>query len=438
MVILKRLAGSKWGCARSTLIMTYCTYILPVLLYCCEPLITAPDQTLQQIEKIQNQALRLITGGVKTTPTDAMLLITGLKPIRNCIEERALLLYEKLIRSVDDNFWSTYENAERRLKTQEGFIQKALQLKSRSYITSLPQLLQQQQHPLLATPVKYNLNLQEYVVKRDLDILQLKLIAIDTINSNYPEAQWLHVYTDGSQIEGQVNVGAGIYCKLFSIYKAVGKFKTAYDGEIEAIYVALHQLTCHLEKFDNVVILSDSQAAIQSIASLENTSTEISNCKTIIQNLQNANKTVVLQWIPGHCQIFGNDQADALAKKATSILQTQKEYTSYTSVKRYIRKVYNDHHVKQLTNRTSQKQWNTSLLDLPDWPRRNSVALFRLHTGHDCLAKHLHRFGMAETPFCPLCKQKVDMDRHHLNQCPALTTVNECDRYWEARSKMGY
>ncbi|VDO11525.1 unnamed protein product, partial [Rodentolepis nana] len=40
-------------------------------------LIKATEVTLKPLEKAHNQALRLITGGIKSTPIDAMLLVTG-------------------------------------------------------------------------------------------------------------------------------------------------------------------------------------------------------------------------------------------------------------------------------------------------------------------------------------------------------------------------
>ena len=78
--VLKRLAGSKWGCARSTLNITYQKYILPIITYSCESLVTAQPHTFKVLEHAQNQALRQITGAVKTTPIDAMTFITDNKP----------------------------------------------------------------------------------------------------------------------------------------------------------------------------------------------------------------------------------------------------------------------------------------------------------------------------------------------------------------------
>ena len=65
--VLKRLAGCKWGCARSTLNLTYQKYVLHVITCSCESLVTAQPQTFQMLEHAQNQALILITGAVTTT-----------------------------------------------------------------------------------------------------------------------------------------------------------------------------------------------------------------------------------------------------------------------------------------------------------------------------------------------------------------------------------
>jgi len=53
--------------------------------------------------RAQNQALRLITGAVKTTPVDAMLFTTGNKPIQELIKEKSVLLHEKRLESQETN-----------------------------------------------------------------------------------------------------------------------------------------------------------------------------------------------------------------------------------------------------------------------------------------------------------------------------------------------
>nr|CUU97912.1 hypothetical transcript [Hymenolepis microstoma] len=76
------------------------------MLYCCEILVTASEAILKPLEKTHNHALRLITGGIKSTPIDAMLLVTENSTIRSSVEEKALTLYEKPPRISSDKFWS--------------------------------------------------------------------------------------------------------------------------------------------------------------------------------------------------------------------------------------------------------------------------------------------------------------------------------------------
>ncbi|GIY01930.1 hypothetical protein CEXT_332111 [Caerostris extrusa] len=57
---LKRLAGSRGGCSGQTMLQTYHTFILPLLTYCCEPLVVAGEYVLVSLKKIQNQSLQLL------------------------------------------------------------------------------------------------------------------------------------------------------------------------------------------------------------------------------------------------------------------------------------------------------------------------------------------------------------------------------------------
>jgi hypothetical protein len=136
--VLKRLAESKWRCARSTLNFTYQKYVLPVITYSCESPVTAQTHTLKVLEHAQNQAVLLITGAVKTTPIVAMTFITDNKPIRELIKEKAAQLHEKLLRIPGDQYWKIYENKPRNLKTQSGFIQKVTEIKTKIEIKGKP------------------------------------------------------------------------------------------------------------------------------------------------------------------------------------------------------------------------------------------------------------------------------------------------------------
>jgi hypothetical protein len=129
--------------------------------------------------------------------------------------------------------------------------------------------------------VEYYLHLQQSIIKGEIRTETHRHLALETMNTRYPQDKWLHVFIDGSQIDGYINAGAGIYCELFSCYMPLGQHSTAFDGEIEATSTAL--LNLHENKFERGVIFSDSKAAILSVGPTETvTLTEAKDCQVLI------------------------------------------------------------------------------------------------------------------------------------------------------------
>jgi hypothetical protein len=78
------------------------------------------------------------------------------------------------------------------------------------------------------------------------------------------------------------------------------------------------------------LVFSDSKAALLSAVSTETViSAEARECQALIWQLKVKHKQISLQWLQGHCQIAGNEHADALAKKGTKILQTHTREASH-------------------------------------------------------------------------------------------------------------
>ena len=267
----------------------------------------------------------------------------------------------------------------------------------------------------------------------------LKQTTLETIENRYPLNKWLHVYTDGSQIYKNGTTGAGIHCDLFQMYHSLGRYHTAFDGEIKAITTALSQLTCRTLSSHNVVILSDSKAAISAIANhvLPSTSIEITLSRQFARQMRHLGKNVHLQWIPSHCGVSGNEKADLLAKKGTQISQTSLITIPYRRTATNIHHMVREAFHANLQEQTKNKPWKDKLpTNVPEWPRKEAVAIFRTITGHDCLGKHLHRLGILPTPCCMLCNSLDTMDADHIRNCPSLKAISFTERYWEARTSM--
>ena len=127
----------------------------------------------------------------------------------------------------------------------------------------------------------------------------------------YPQEAWIHVYTDGSATN---NGGAGILVHFpggqkVSASIAVGKHCSNYHAETEALIQAAPIVQASDHDCKQVVFLSDTLSVLQAYQSHK-----LPNLTKALQQVA-ATRRAVLQWIPAHRGILGNEQADILAKK---------------------------------------------------------------------------------------------------------------------------
>lgn len=349
-----------------------------------------------------------------------------------------MILYEKLIRLPSTELWRTYDITKpRRLKTQDGFIQKVFKLLTDYSLQNVPlEELLKPVNPIHIRPVIYECTLMKAMTKSSSLEIELKAAALETIYTRYPNNNWIHIYTDGSKMND--SVGVGVYSEYFAFYAALGPFRTNFDGELEAIRIATEQINVRSVQLNNIVIFSDSISAIQAISAHNVAESKIiDSCRRNIDLLSSKGMTVVLQWIPSHVGINGNEWADRLAKKGTDILQSQiNSEVPFLSIKRIIKSVVKKNFEKNLFEEIKNKKWRDAIDKIPDSPRSIAVAAFRLETGHDCLAKHLYRIGVYSSPLCTLCNQNIEMDKDHLQNCTSLNEENLYNRYWQARGQM--
>jgi len=88
--------------------------------------------------------------------------------------------------------------------------------------------------------------------------------------------------------------------------------------------MALQQLLLRPTAFKKAVLLVDYKSAIQTAASNKQATTQtVKQPRRTIKLLNRQSKTVAFQWVPSHVGIHGNETADLLAKKGTTLQNKQ-------------------------------------------------------------------------------------------------------------------
>ncbi|GFY16475.1 putative RNA-directed DNA polymerase from transposon BS [Trichonephila clavipes] len=235
--------------------------------------------------------------------------------------------------------------------------------------------------------VHFHFNMFAPVTKQDLIPAHLRQLALESINEILCDA--IKIYTDGSRLDDRA--GSGIYIENSAIINE--------------------------SDYGELWILSDSRSSLQHLHNWTQVGDKTSI--SILHNLKLISKhhDVHFQWIPSHVDIFGNEQADRLAREGCSLLTTSSPAITYS-----------EHQSK--INRQISKEWNIppshhwyaarepgSFLDL-NCDRASKTAISRLASGH---TKCLSFFeGRKTFKFCSKCKVQ-QASAEHILDCLGLS-----------------
>ena len=184
--------------------------------------------------------------------------------------------------------------------------------------------------------------------------------------------------------------------------------KQNYKAEAAAIEEAVALLHTPKSYNKNIVLLSDAKSVLQALHNLRNRAH--SNLKASLLQLGLSAQQIVLQWLPGHCNIWGNTRADQLAKEGSQLEQLDGG-SSYAES-------------KTLVKAAMARKWKS---DHPDSDPSDPIhgmtrisqqtIIFRLRTVHNRLRQHMYkRFRVGDSEICP-CGQAPQNTQHVLQAC---------------------
>ena len=232
----------------------------------------------------------------------------------------------------------------------------------------------------------------------------------------------LIIWSDGSKLETE-GVGTGIALKqgITWLQKGypLGKTKEVFDAELYGIKSALDIAINKLSRnpyIKRLIVLSDSQAALLRVSTdyLGPGQAIAIDISVRAQTLVDKGIEVILQWVPSHIGIEGNERADKAAKEAAEkpIPPGTERYSSFSYITRKIK----------ARKQTETKEWLDKKIYKGERKKRDrtyslfgplkldpqvSIAekplarrFYQLKIGHAITAAYLYRIKKSDSEKC--------------------------------------
>ena len=411
LALLRKLAGTQWGAAETVLKNVYIGAIRPHLEYGSTTFTSASKSTLYMLDKVQNQAMRLITGAMKSTPIKVMEETTAISSLGYRRDMRNLIQAERYKCSPSHPMKVRINGMTKNRIKRESIIHKYQRLNKvfnnsikfgktmQSKFSSLPESFPQVNRSLTIRNTIQGLN-----KRQDDNIKKQQTLAY--IDEHYPHELWIHVYTDGSATNAVQDGGAGSIIFLqggqtIENSTATGKHCTNYFAEVKALEQGAKAVDDLTDQTSDVVFLTDSRSALDAIQNQN---------EPYLMRILNGSlekRRVVLQWIPAQCGINGNEMAYKLAKRGAAMTQHDNPITlaeKKTIIKHSFR-------AKKIPD-------NYHKLD-----RAEQVIILRLRKGHNRLNSHMYKtMKLVQSPLCT-CYTGDHFADHILQDCPTFTNL---------------
>ena len=417
--MLSALSGTDWGCGKRELRSLYYTFSRSKMLYAAssyQPWMSATQR--KRMEVTQNKALMIITGQHKDTPCGALCREADVCSMETMMKREAVKSAEKALRLPT--------NHPRRIAWEASSDKKGTRTSWRSQckevLRTMPAGFENRKEIQLFSNPPWEKTIFDVHVKlpgldSKNDALQIRLDAaiarLDELGGVWT------IYTDGSADAGTNNGGSAAVITQGSALNPIVEtaikrrgaiLTSSFEEEMQAMHDAVSWMKEHGLRDQRIVVATDSQSLC---SALQNRSNDVGD---LLKNIRECQNQVVIQWIPGHSDIPGNEIADAMAKEATTSEGPNRPISfnsAVATIKAKIKEPPIEHQrtaavysafsaekEKRVTNRKEQEM----------------LALVR--SGHYLeFAQYRKRIGKCEDGSCVRCGAESD-DLEHWLKCP--------------------
>lgn len=310
------MSSIRWGSDREILLRIYQTLVQSKIDFGCIVYGSARRSYLNQLNKIQNLAVRHAICAFRTSPIEAILCDASSLPL-NLRRDMQLITYGVKIQTLSNHLNNKIftnlpsPHTLRRSSTKPSSIRFSdtseeyrinLQTEKLTYTYDTP--------PWLRKLPQINISLSKYK-KEDTAPSMYRTLFLEQMDL-YNEH--LVIYTDGSKSDN--GTGAAIVIGVDSFFWILNQESSILNAELYAIWQAL--LYFSQSSFEKCLVCTDSLTATLSTKNRFSANEWVVCIQELLTHLYSMQRTISIMWIPGHTDIPGNTEADLVAKKATS------------------------------------------------------------------------------------------------------------------------
>lgn len=446
---IRRITRPSWGITPKYARRLYIGVALPRILYgvdvwCGPPMNTHTEvknlgtsRIINKLTSTQRSGTLAVTGGLRTSPTDALDACAFLLPLSLTIERWSLRAAVRLASSPPEHplYKPVKHASSRNAKRHRSPLHSLL-----GSIDFNPKLIEKipakPRNPALTGKLPFTVS--------------IALSKESSVAEDRHAQESVRIYTDGSAHNGKVGAAAILMQpdephRTLHYHLGSDKQHTVHEAENIGILLALHLILTERSRNRTFAIGTDNQAALEAFDSnLRSPAHHISREAIRLGNMiskrsRGRNHALTLRWTAGHAGIPGNELADKEAKKAASGLTSDKKL-----LPPYLRRVLltNPSAVIQHKNSETKKKWLkkwknskrgrklanlgystpsinlTRIISGTNISRRSASLVTQLLLNHVPLNSYLHKFKTIDSARCPACGAVPETVRHFLLECP--------------------
>lgn len=422
--VLRRIAGTTWGGSVSSLLKVHNALIKQKIAYSSPVLHGISRSSEERLQRLIARSLRVCLGVPRATSSSLVIAearhppFSVMRTVETCrhyfrvsVQHKRHPLAITLIERDRANINTVIQAHKNLLPDHEFWISDI----------SYP--------PWRLVAPKIELSIDGIIRKRDMFMLAAQQLALYQIYFRYPG--YIQAYTDGSC---QTNSSTAAF--VIPEWNRIQTFKLSHatsstTAELFAILSLLRYINL-MQKGNQWVILCDSQAALLSLhGGISNTQNMALVYETLkeLTKASEENRTIMFQWIPGHCNIPGNVAADKAAGQAHNNSATYGLPLTQGELRHILRQIsfsgckatWFDQNSKSSDLFHIDPALQFKIPSTVDTTRAFETLIHRLRLGTAYTKHFLQKISRADSPECTCGHMDEDI-QHLLLECPRHDT----------------